>query len=404
MIRLSSTIFLILAMATSLFAQNTGRSVVLVTIGPGDEVYEQYGHNMILLRGDPGYKQDVLYHWGLFSMEDSGFVWRFIQGRMSYMMAAEPYEPVMEDYRKQGRQVICQQLSLTEPQIDQLIMFCEINRRPENRKYLYNYYTDNCSTRVRDMLDKVLEGQISRTIQSQTPAIPMSYRQHSMRLSQESFLLSLGMDFVLGPMTDRPLSAWEETFLPLRMSQYLAPLAIKTWSPWESSRLPESQTPPDRRWILLSTGCMLAAVVFLGSMSRVRFLSYLSITITIGWWIVSGLGGLLLLYLWFFTDHEAAYRNQNLLAYSPWNWAMILLLLRGYRKRNIRAMHLASYLAFTSAIFSVAALALHGWALKQDNLHFILLATPINLVVLWVVLKSQQQLTELLQKGEVDKT
>ncbi|MBC7784919.1 MAG: DUF4105 domain-containing protein [Burkholderiales bacterium] len=374
MIRLSSTIFLLLCLAASAAGQAT-RTVVLISIGPGDAVYEKFGHNMLWIR-DHERKIDLCYNWGLFDFQQKHFVRNFVQGRLDYVMGAADLKESLDEYFQFKRHVVFQRLALTSEQIDDLINRCETNRLPENSRYRYDYFKDNCATRIRDVIDASSGGELKRLIDQQTPAVPMSYRGHSMRLTQDDFFLSMGLDFIYGPYCDRPLSAWEECFLPMRLSRYAEPLAMETWNPWPSDRPAEPETAPSRVLLLGIAGVFLAGLVVMLSQRRNKWASMVSTAIVCGWWLINGFGGVLLAYMWLFTDHIATYENQNMLSYTPLAWiALVLLPLARHRVRYRRPLLILTGLM---ACISIAALLLHGSVLRQGNLHFTILAVCLH--------------------------
>ena len=145
-------------------AENTAESegedlrVWLVTAGPGDEAWERYGHNAIRVL-DTRTGRDVSYNWGIFDFDQVGFIPRFLQGRMLYRMAAFPTAAMVDVYAQANREVVLQELDLTPAQKLDLRDLADTNARPENREYMYQYFSDNCSTRVRDALDQELAGE-----------------------------------------------------------------------------------------------------------------------------------------------------------------------------------------------------------------------------------------------------
>src|SRR4029079_6055147 len=134
--------------------------VYLVTIGPGADVWEKFGHNMIWIH-DPRARAgdvDAGFNWGMFNFDN--FIINFLRKNMRYWMDAFRYQPMIEDYIASGRSAWVQELNLTDAQKDELLRRAEVNLLPENKFYDYDYYLDNCSTRVRDILDGVLGGEI----------------------------------------------------------------------------------------------------------------------------------------------------------------------------------------------------------------------------------------------------
>lgn len=388
---LSSLILPVVLLFASLTHAQNGRTVTLITIGPGDVVYEQFGHNILCISDDKT-GEALYFDWGRFDFDEPGFIPRFVQGKMLYKMGAAD-EKIMsitlDAYARQGRQIVFQRLPLSDEQIRDLFNRCRIHYQPENRKYRYDYFTDNCSTRVRDMLDAATDGEIRRTLDAQPTLVPMTYRQHAMRLMQSDLLLSLGVDFVLGPSCDRVLSAWEESFLPTRFAAYVMPLAQETRVSG-SSRPPEPSAPPDRRAALAMTGAVAGALIATLALSRRKWLVRSARTLIVLWWVLGAIGAVFMLYLWCFTDHTAGYANQNLLHFSP--VAIFLLLLPVFRRlRRLDARSIDK----PRRILAVAALAISALGLllnltgvlTQANLGFILLALPLHAAAVFGVVR-----------------
>lgn len=424
---LSSLILLLLLPALAAGADR--RSVTLITVGPGSEIYEKFGHNLIWVH-DPDAGTNPCYNWGLFSFDDPNFLLNFVRGRMTYAMGAAPIIDSVVGYEMEGRLATFQRLPMTSAQIDELIRRCEANLRPENSQYRYDYFTDNCSTRVRDMLDSVTGGQVRAALAAYRPRQPSTYRRNAMRLMQDEFWTTLGMDFALGPAADRALSGWEEAFLPMRLAEGLTPVATRTWVPWRVEREPEPTTTPDYAWLLALIGFVGAAAIAACGFSGRKDLRGLGHGLAAAWWLVAGLGGAFLAGLWMWTDHAAAHANQNLLHFSPLSLALLLLMLVqrrtaasdvtapgtanseervfGFRPRRADVVTRIREFA-TGAVSSAMARAVPGkrvmllrWGatavlavsligmlakafnlLGQENVRMILLALPLNLAAAW---------------------
>ena len=137
----------------------SGLRVSLITVGAGPVVYEMFGHNAIRIQ-DPARGVDVSYNWGMFDTSEEGFFWRFLLGDWQYWMAGLSSEGMIAHYVASDRGVVEQELDLTPDQRLTLLGMAELNARPENAWYRYQYFLDNCSTRVRDALDMVLGGRL----------------------------------------------------------------------------------------------------------------------------------------------------------------------------------------------------------------------------------------------------
>jgi hypothetical protein len=138
---------------------------------------------------------------------------------MRYWMSGYPGERTVEAYASYNRSVWAQELSMTPAEKQTLLEFVQWNERPENRFYHYDYFRDNCSTRVRDALDRALGGRLRATLD--TIPTGTTYRWHTRRLTEGSLPVYGGMDVVLGPLGDRPISAWEEAFVPMLLRDHL---------------------------------------------------------------------------------------------------------------------------------------------------------------------------------------
>ena len=228
-----------------------------MTFGPGRQVWERFGHNAIWVH-DPVHGTDEAYNYGLFDFHQQNFLLRFARGQMWYWMAGFPAEQYIRQYERDNRSVWIQELNLSPAAERELQRFLAWNAEPEHRFYHYDYYRDNCSTRVRDALDRVLGGSL-RT-QTESVATGSTYRFHTQRLTANDPLISTGLLVALGPGVDRPISAWEEMFLPLKMREHVRrvtvsgpggarmPLVRAERTLFESSEPAPPEAPPS--WLL----------------------------------------------------------------------------------------------------------------------------------------------------------
>jgi hypothetical protein len=228
-----------------------------------------------------------------------------------------------------------QELELPPRAREELQRFLQWNAEPEHRFYHYDYYRDNCSTRVRDAIDRVLNG----ALREQTAALPSgtTYRFHTQRLTANDPLVFTGLLLALGEGVDRPISEWEEMFLPLKMREHVRhvtvpgpngtrlPLVRSERTLFESSAPPPPESPPS--WIpwYLALGAAIGAAAYLlaGHVRRSVAARFGFLVVVGGWGTVAGLAGLVLAGLWGLTDHAMAYCNENLLQVNP--LALLLL-------------------------------------------------------------------------------
>ncbi|MGW8266245.1 MAG: lipoprotein N-acyltransferase Lnb domain-containing protein [Longimicrobiales bacterium] len=364
-------------------------TVYLMTIGQGDAIWERFGHNAIWIRdGDTGW--EAAYNWGMFSFGEVDFIPRLFKGTMLYWMAPRDPAASLEESRWADRSVRVQQLALTPRQKWDLLNFVEWNARPENMYYRYDYYRDNCSTRVRDALDRVLEGRIRTSAEG--TMTDHTYRWHTRRLLRDAPAAYLGIQTVLGPSADEPLTAWEEAFLPIRLMEEIRkvrvpdgqggtrPLVVEERQLLESTRAPEPEGPPFAfPWFLLVGLIWGGGILVLSRKGRrlgmVGRLSLLGLAG--GWTLLAGVSGSLLLAAWLFTDHSFWYRNLNLLQLNPLFLPLpIAFLLFSFRASFPRwARDLATFLGVLAGV-GVVVSVLPG--IRQANAEILALTAPLN--------------------------
>lgn len=364
--------------------------VYLMTMGPGDAVWERFGHNAIWIH-DAKRGTDVAYNWGIFDFEQEGFIRRFLMGRMLYSMAPGDADWTVRAYASHDRSVWVQELNLTSAQKLELQEFLEWNQRPENRDYRYDYYRDNCSTRVRDALDMVLGGQLW----AQTGERPAgtTYREHTRRLTAADPLLYTGLNLAMGPEIDRPLSVWDEMFLPLVMREHVrsltvideagreVPLVLNEVELYGSTRPePSTDAAVPLPWFLAFGVALGGTFLGLGlNAPRRRAARIAFATLSAVWAGVVGVLGAIITMLWAVTDHAVTYGNENVLQANPFvlGLAVLIPLRAAGRAWAYRpALRIARVVAGMS-ILGFVIQALPGF--DQINGEIIALILPVHL-------------------------
>ncbi len=397
------------ASATTAGEAGSELTVYLLTMGPGDEVWERFGHNAIWIHDELN-GTDIAYHWGLFDFADKEFVPRFIQGRMRYSMGAFDLAQTIDAYRNANRTVWSQKLNLSPAQRRKLADFVAWNILPENRFYRYDYFRDNCSTRVRDAIDMALGGPIRKS----TEGVPSgtTYRSHTERLTQDDWPVFTGTMIGLGEPVDRPIDVYEEMFLPVRMMERIKtlrvpgasgsePLVLENGVLFQATRAPEDASV--RRGML---GYLLIAAVILALWFGLfmlgrrdgRMTGVLLVAIT--WSVMAGLAGVLLTGLWGFTDHLYSYRNENVLQLNPVSLltavALIQFLWALRKSPALRPSRFLTITAIAASAFSIAGFVLQVLpSFTQGNGDVIALAMPLHVglaaVVVALAMRSESQ-------------
>jgi len=371
-------------------------SISLLTIGPGDIFFERFGHNAIVVR-DAQHGTTIAYNYGIFDFGEADFLLNFARGRMRYRLVADDLDDDLDLYREEGRSIDEQPLALAPAQARELAQFLAWNAQPENARYRYDYFTSNCSTRVRDALDRALGG----TLHAQTEGRSRGYtwRLDALRLMAPEPWLMLVIDLGLGPYADRRIDFWEESFVPATLSDVVASARVGANGSAlgaQVDRLAQNHVeeppalPPDLRWPFLILGSSLGiALGWLGTRAS-RAARGVVATFALVFEFACALGGFALLFLWLASEHRAAWRNENLLLLDP----LCLLLLPAWfgQLRGRAASRFARALAW--CIVAIAAFALASKILpwfEQANLHWIVLLLPIHLALAIVLSQRRAQ-------------
>ena len=312
---------LIVAVAGMLHAQRpiewSRHPVLLITMGQGDEVFEKFGHNAIVVWDDAA-GMPLVYNWGMFDFHQPNFIGRFLSGDTKYWMQPFTWDQTLNQYQQLNRTLVAQELQLTATQKAQLVAMLRENARDENKYYRYDYYRDNCSTRARDAIDAVTNGALKRAMQSQ--AGQGSYRWHTRRLLAYSAPLYFGAELVLGVDADAPLTRWQEAFLPQSLSESLMsvelpeadglpvrPLVAPVDTVFRAEREAEPREVQYKFAAAAGVGIVIGTVLLL--LTR---LGRIGAAIALGGWsLVSAIVGLLLLYMWFATKHVFMANNPS---------------------------------------------------------------------------------------------
>ena len=371
-------------------------TVYLLTFGWGDVSWERFGHNAIWIK-DRARGTDLTYNWGMFDFNQPRFIWRFVTGETRYWMEPIEYAPMVRYYQQADRSILAQELNLSPAQRLKLQQFVQWNALPQNKFYRYDYYRDNCSTRLRDALDHALSGQLqTATVSRQTPG---TYRWHTQRLLSGDLPLYTGVTLALGHPADKPLSMWQEMFLPVRMANDFRsitvadtagnqiPLVKSEMVIFTAGRAPEPSTAPSYLPLFVAVGLLYAVVLVILVRSAEmgnRLALFGATALATIWSLVAGVAGTALLFAWDFTKHYFMSRNENVLHMDPLSLGLVVLLplsVYGLRATS-KALKLAGWIAAISLLACVAQLMPF---FNQKNGEIISLALPINLAVWWAV-------------------
>lgn len=274
-------------------------SVAIITYGPGEFVFEKFGHIALALT-DSSTGQDIAFNWGMFDFSQPNFLGRFLTGDTKYWM--EGYRTVDFNalYMRENRTIRKLELQLSAMQRGAIADYVSWNAQDANKYYRYDYYGDNCATRVRDLLNWALQGQLDAPFQSLGSG--RTWRNETARVTASDPLVYPGIQVALGRNADHVLTKREESFLPELLANHLAALTVQgvNGAPvklvgldsvlFASTREPMPGQAPSRVLMALVLGFALAAIVLLLSSAGSALPRFALGAFSVLWF---GLGGLL---------------------------------------------------------------------------------------------------------------
>ena len=343
MIKQLAFFILLLFSGLSLTAQELSADarVSLLTIEPGhEELFAAFGHSAIHIK-DPTLGIDKVYNYGTYYFSDPNFYLKFAGGDLSYGLSVTNYERFQRYYSYFNRQISAQLLNLSPAQIQDVFAYLENNAKPENHRYQYDYYYNNCATKIRDVFIEVLGDDLE---------IPEKYTEtpdKSFRLLNDDYIEKefpwgkLGIDLCLGLPIDKIASDYEYMFLPDYLYEGFKVAKIRRDSAWVSSVSAEhillESRPMNYPMPWFTPTIAFSIVLFIGIL---LFVLQLSKGIMSRWFdfllfVFIGIIGLLLFLLWVATDHNAAANNYNILWAIPLHLVVAFGLLRKKIKKWI---------------------------------------------------------------------
>lgn len=345
--------------------------ISLMTVAPGDFVYSTFGHSAIRIK-DPAHRFDRCYNYGTFDFEQPNFLLKFCRGKLLYMLDVEPYRSFEYGNLQDLRMMQEQALNLNQEQKQRLYDLLQENFKEENRYYKYDFFYDNCATRIRDMLDETFFHQLRYDSSGLKKGATMRDLLHP--YVETKPWLSFGIDLVLGLPADRAAYTEDFMFLPDYLHELTGKAQKTDGQPLvlAERKIPENglskrtfnPTPLDRPLWMMS----LLALIGLLTMANPRTERIFDVI----FWLVLGIAGLIIALFWFATDHSATKNNLNIL------WALPTHLLFFYR---IRKSEWTQFYFMAVGFLAAAVLIFWPW-LPQD-----LPEAAIPIIVL-VVIKS----------------
>jgi len=354
-------------------------TISAITCGPGqDELYSAFGHSAFRVR-DSIQHLDIVFNYGIFDFDQPYFYLNFTRGYLYYKVAAYDYQDFQYGYLSRQRFIHEQVLNLTPKQNQDLFRFLVNNVQPGNESYRYDYFYNNCATKIRDVLIEVFGEDLKfdyAHIQTRYSIRDLT----DLYIEEQQPWGDLGIDICLGLPMDKVASPFEYMFLPeyiescfdhasIKNNGVLVPLVKKKvddksliTSEWVADQS-SFYIHPLTAMISFMVICILLSLIDLKRNKLSNWFDIVTLSIT-------GLLGLLLTILWFFTDHAAAAKNFNLLWAFPLN-----IIVAMFVRRN--QPWLLYYFIFIGALMTFTVVF---YKLLPQHIHYTLIPLMTGLI------------------------
>lgn len=341
--------------------------VYLLTCAPGNATYSIYGHTALRINVR-GSKFDRVYNWGMFDFSTPNFALRFARGRLDYMLGTYGYDRFVEEYISEGRSVWSQKINLTPQEKEKLFGLINENLRPENVKYRYDFFFDNCATRIRD----ILEASVSDSLIFPVKEKNKTFRQLIHPKQKVLPWIDFGADMLLGLQADRKATPADEMFLPEYLKENLSASFVihgDNREPILGETVTIVDLPPassgGRAWMpqlvfYLILLCVILVTFVIGMPLLGRITDIILYT-------VYSVLALLLIFTNFFSEHDALHYNLLILGINP-----LIPVLLGFILANKRAVKL-SRIAFVISVLWVPVSIIAGQGINPALIPLVLI-------------------------------
>ena len=353
--------------------------ISVLTIGPGTSLNDAFGHSGFRIK-DKAQGLDVVFGYGQYDFDAPNFYLKFAQGKLNYLISKDNFNDFYRVYVYFNRSIKEQTLNLNAAEKQNLYNFLVNNYKPENRAYLYDFFYDNCATKIRDVANSALNKGIS--FQKPDDYQAQSFRTLIQNNLNKNSWGSLGIDIALGSVIDREASPEEQMFLPENIHKFFAKATLQNGDPLVSkSETLYTEKEKNTASNLWSSPLVILSLIALGILwitysdykknKRTKWLDIILFTLT-------GLIGIFLLLLWFATDHSATAHNYNLL----WAFALNVFML-GQLCRKQPNLWFSRYLKF---IIIMLCLLVFHWIVGVQVFAVTLIPLLIALMIRYMYL------------------
>lgn len=304
--------------SSHLIAQDSSKAALqisILTCAPGEDVYTAWGHTAIRII-DSSKQTDIVYNFGTFDFNTPNFLLEFIKGNLNYFLSADNFQNFILEYQYYGRSIKEQVLVLSDVEKINWQNALLKNLEGNNRYYLYNFITDNCTTRVKDGFYQFANTQVP-------PSNIKSFRTHVVEAPYQQGIpwIGLGIDVLLGAVSDQAPTALQAGFLPDLFFEQLAAQAsyIESTQNYDFTKTVPVQ-PTDPVYYIIG---LIMVYLFVGKWNA-RWTVIAAKIIDVSLLFIFGLGGLLLVYMSVFSKHTACHNNFNIAWIHPFYFIALI--------------------------------------------------------------------------------
>ncbi|MDR0383602.1 MAG: DUF4105 domain-containing protein [Spirochaetaceae bacterium] len=387
-------------------AETSGRgdylTVKIAVIGPGDELYFWWGHLGLIVE-DRLTGTSRFYDYGVFSFDNENFFLNFAFGRLLYSSVVSDASAVVNRYVETNRDITIFTLNLTSEQKEAILHAAERNVLPEYRDYLYNHFSDNCVTRITNLLDDALGGQFYGMAENAPGRYTL--REHVRRHTYFSPFWDWLLNFLMGRSIDSPSTVKQELFLPsevgraLRTFHYIddngteQPLLASVEIINAATGRPPVLDKPVSQWpyaLCLGTAIAFALLLFNLASKKHPVRGRLALALSQAFLgLLLGLAGSVAFFMAFFTNHDYSWRNINIVFVNPLLLAAVPLgFITAFSKKECRRVLCKKLLKglwtyiFLGGVLTVPLGLLPGYG--QQNQATVALIAPFALVLSFI--------------------
>lgn len=349
---------------------SSGVKISMLTCAPGEELYATFGHTALRVV-DTINHTDYVFNYGLFDFSEPNFYLKFVRGQLNYMLGVQTFDEFLYEYQITKRSVWEQDIALTQQQKINILEILNYNLQEENRYYKYDFIYDNCATRVRDVLLNQLKGYQLQKPYIEEGTTARNLFHYYLDNGKNQAWSKLGIDILLGSGIDTAMNNFTGMFLP----EFLM-------NAFDGTVYNGQPIVQDKRIIVhgddIKQSNYYVPFITILIFSIILFLIYFFkrnnafvVNVLDGFLLfVTGAMGLLLLFMWFFTDHESCNNNYNLLWAVPLN--IIVAFIPNRTRNGLRTYWLC--------VLILNLILLLGWFFLPQHMNFALIPFVILMV------------------------